>query len=242
MNKEELQKMYEQEQDNWWYAGKRWLVFCLLNKFNLLKKRKQIILNIGCGTGQLMTYLNLYGETYGIDASAAAVDYCKTRGLYNIRSGDAENLPYQDESFDLALALDIFEHLPDDQKALQEAWRVLRNGGHLLLTVPAYQFLWSGHDEALGHVRRYNKMEVGLKVRDAGFIIKKLSYTNFFIFPLVYILRKLKKGEGSDNPEVPGVLNSLFKSLYLLESKLLNWFDLPLGVSLICLAQKDNRA
>src|SRR4051812_40050263 len=118
------------------------------------------VLDVGCGTGILLEHLGGYGPAFGLDASATALDFCVTRGLGGLVRGSGDRLPFADGSFALVTAIGVIEHIAADQAALDEWARVLRPGGQLVLLTSAYRWLWSGHDVANHHVRRYTSGQV----------------------------------------------------------------------------------
>ena len=202
------------------------------------------ILDIGCGTGENINFLSRFGKVTGIDISERAIKFCKKRRLENVKIGKAEALPFKENGFDLVTMLDLLEHLKDDLLALREAFRVLKPRGRILITVPSYRFLWSGHDEALHHQRRYSKKELEEKVKKAGFKVKKLSFAITTFFPLILFFRLSQKlFIKSALPKtsyviLPDWLNSSFIGLLKLEAQLLRHINLPFGVSLVCVAEK----
>src|SRR5437660_6389443 len=138
--------MREVEGKHWWYVGRRRIIASfvaeIFRNFQREGKRSPRILDIGCGTGGNLEMLSEFGETEGVDVSTEAVDFCRARGFDKVRQGAAEDLPCEDESFDLVTALDVVEHLDDDVAGLREMRRVLSVGGRGLLFVPAFMFLW----------------------------------------------------------------------------------------------------
>lgn len=173
-------ELYENEESYWWFLGNRDIVFRQFEKYVDFKKSKLEILDIGCGTGSVLSNLKKYGNSHGIDNSEEALKFCKMRGLKNIQKSDATNTPYGNNSFDAILALDIMEHTLNDGLFISETYRILKNDGIAVITVPALNILWSNHDVALGHQRRYSKKELKQKILTQNFKILKLSYFNFF--------------------------------------------------------------
>src|SRR5260370_39392094 len=127
------------------------------------------ILDVGCGTGTMLTHLASCGKAAGVDIDEEAIGFCRERGLQDVRLGEAANLPFADGSFDLVTALDVVEHLDDDVGALVEMKRVLRPDGHILVTVPAHRFLWGDQDEVNMHKRRYTAPELRRRLAESGF-------------------------------------------------------------------------
>jgi SAM-dependent methyltransferase len=157
------------------------------------------------------------------------------------------SLPFKADAFDLVLALDVIEHLEDDTEALKECQRILRSGGHLVVTVPAFMVLWSPWDEALGHRRRYTAVDLADTATKAGFRIDRLSYMFFFVFPLAVLVRRLKRAVqkdptrySSDFIAIPKLLNELLICVGRVEQWIvarLEW-NLPLGLSVISVMTK----
>jgi len=244
VREDELQRMYELEDTYWWFVGRKAIISRLL-RFLLPSRHRRRILDVGCGSGATMLVLRQFGWVVGLDPSPAALSLSRSRGHTTLLQGDALRLPVRDESFDLVTALDVVEHLPDDLGVLREFYRVLTpEEGMLLLTVPAYQFLWSEHDEALNHLRRYTAGELRKRVTAAGFTIRRLSYAITFLLPLAVIFRlaqrlvKRQRRPRTALIELPAPLNSLFTGTLFLEAFLLPWLDFPGGVSVVCVAEK----
>ena len=248
MKVEEFQKMYDLEMDHWWYKGKRDIINTVINSFkdNSDKSSKNKILDVGCGTGAVMRFLERYGEVYGMDVSFEAVNFCKKRNIKNVEQGDALNLPYPDNTFNYVTCLDVLYHktISDDVAVIKELNRVLKPGGKLIITDSACPSLWSKHDRAVHARERYTKKILKERVKKGGFEVKKISYFNFFLFPIVYFVRRLenifesKKEIKSNVSKTPYLINQTLYSILKLESFILKNHDLPIGVSLICVAQK----
>lgn len=160
-------EMFEVEDRHWWFQSRRLIVRALLRAGGVTTPRR--ILDAGCGTGRnLLDYARLGHEAEGVDFSAEAVAFCRRRGLDAVRQAPLEELPYEDGRFDLVVATDVIEHLSDDHAALAELRRVTAPGGRIAVTVPAYQWLWSAHDESLHHFRRYTDARLRGAIVKAG--------------------------------------------------------------------------
>jgi len=210
----------------------------------ILPDLKGRILDVGCGVGSIFDTLSKYGRVVGADVSEVALSYCKQRGMTELVKSSADKLEVENERFDLVTGFDILEHMEDDRQALSEMYRVCKKGGHILLTVPAHRFLWSGHDRALGHKRRYSHEEIKIRIESAGFEIRKLSYFIFFLFPITVAYRIVEKcligSKKKDTSYImpPDFVNSLFIEVLRLEGKLINRFEFKAGLSILCLARK----
>lgn len=236
MKEEEYERMFILEDFYWWFRGRREIVLSTLG--NLKPSR---VLDVGCGTGANLLLFD--GQIVGLDISLKALKLAKRRKRNALLvQGSATALPFKDEIFDLVLALDLLEHLPDDLQGLREMYRVLKKGGTILVTVPAYRFLWSEHDEALGHFRRYSKGEIKAKLEAVGFSIKFVSHAIVLpFFPIALfrllqkVLRRANKTPKSSLIILPPLLNEFLYSILLREAKLIGrGISFPFGVSIIC--------
>jgi len=239
-------ELHRLEKNYWWHVGKRDIVFSLLDSYWTNHVGESMILDVGCGAGLMLECLKRYGTPLGLDFSKDALHYCQKRQLNFLCQADASAfLPFKDSSFDLITVLDLLEHLDDDERVLKEFFRVLNQEGILLISAPAFRFLWSYWDEMLHHKRRYTVVELRDKLSRAGFSIRKISYSNAFIFSPVIVVRQLKRlwnsnsqTQTSDFMPVPSMVNAVLKLLYRVEASLLKRLSFPFGLSVICLAQK----
>jgi SAM-dependent methyltransferase len=240
------QDFYNLEEKHWWFLGRRKIIFSLLRQY-LLNKNQLEILDVGCGTGSTLKELEKHGHAVGVDVSEEAVRLSKLRGCRNVYKIDGRGLFFKDEMFDLVVALDVIEHITDDYAALSEYYRITKHSGILLLTVPAYNFLWGAHDEINDHKRRYIAGELKNKMEKTGFAVGKLTYFNTFLFPFVLLARmgqrvtKMVNGRykpRSDLKLYPSSINNLLEAVFILEERLLRKHNLPYGVSLLCVAKK----
>ncbi len=250
MNPEEYDIMYARENTYWWFQGRKNILLRMIERFNLLRGGKARVLDLGCGTGLILEEMARRTFAIGLDFSLKALNFCRSRGIENLVRGDVTRLPIKDGSVDLVLALDLLEHVEDDRTLLREVLRVLSPEGHILATVPAHQYLWSEHDEALHHYRRYSHAEFLKRIRECGFQPIKYSFViSFTWLPIVVFrfaqkfLRKVipsKKGPKTHIILLPDPINSLLISILSLEGRLLERMNLPLGVSLLCIARKED--
>jgi SAM-dependent methyltransferase len=238
---EEYARMHELEDHYWWFVGRRRLALKLLRRAIGETKRPRV-LDLGCGTGVISGELNEWSRPISLDMSELALGFSRERGLSNLVQARGEWLPIRTGTMDAVLALDIFEHIEDDAAAFAEAFRVLRPGGVLVLSVPAFKTLWGPHDVALMHFRRYTAREMSDKLRKAGFQLRRLSYSVFFLFPVVVMVRffeKRRKGAAKASlPRVPEWANRALVSLQDLEASCVSRISLPWGSSVIAVAEK----
>ncbi len=182
MHSAEYARMFENEDRYWWFVSRRELVIDLIARY--VKVPNPVIVDVGCGTGATANALGRFGRVVGVDFSPLALEACASRGLGELVRARAEAIPLASSSVDAIVATDILEHLDDDLAALAEFRRILRPGGQAVITVPAYQFLWSEHDLALMHRRRYRALQLGERADLAGFRRVRLGYALSLLFPL----------------------------------------------------------
>ena len=189
MKYEEIKMMYNLEANHWWFTARRRLIVYLFEKYC----KRGLLLDLGCGTGINLSTFKKFTKVKGIDSSLLALEFCRKRGHNNVVKAKAEKLPFKDNAFDTILALDILEHIKYDDKVLAETYRVLKKDGILILTVPALKFLWTEHDNIFEHKRRYNTKGLKSKLEKQKYKIKKISYWNFILFPLMMIYKFINR-------------------------------------------------
>jgi SAM-dependent methyltransferase len=241
---DEYRKMFELEDHYWWFVGRRNLALRLLKKYTHPKSEGPMprILDLGCGTGVVSRELGAWSKPVSLDMSELALGFSKRRGLTQMVRARGESLPFMKDSFDAVVALDIFEHIEDDVSAFGEAARVLKPGGVLVLSVPAFKSLWGPHDVALMHHRRYRKAQIGELLRTSGLKPERISYSVFFLFPAVVgvrIIERRRKGPAKASLiKVPRWLNQSLIGLQNVESRLISGAPLPWGSSVVAVARK----
>jgi SAM-dependent methyltransferase len=242
MQADEYRRMFELESHYWWFVARRRLALKLLKK-GLRQKDSPTVLDLGCGTGAVLQELTAFSNPVGVDMSPLALDFCRTRNLTNLIVGRGESLPFRTASVDAVLALDVLEHIEQHEVAFGEASRVLKPGGVLVLSVPAFKSLWGPHDVALMHFRRYRRSEVRQRLIQAGLKVEKLSYAIFALFPIVATIRffekRRRRGEPKASlPSLPGWANRGLIHLQGFEASLVSATSLPWGSSVVALARK----
>jgi len=182
---------HQAEDRHWWYRGRRTVIDGLLAGMPLPRGAR--ILDAGCGSGRNMVELAAYGTVTGIELSDTSVVLAKARDAGEVLAGSVLEMPFADDSFELAVSLDVIEHLEDDRAALRELRRTVAPGGALLVTVPAYQWLWSGHDEINHHHRRYTRRSLQRVAERAGWRQERTTYFNSLLLPAAIVLRVLER-------------------------------------------------
>lgn len=242
MEASEYEQMYRLEDRHWYFAGKRDMVLSLLA--SNVTGRNSLVLDAGCGTGRTLAELLLHYDAVGMEPFAGALSFASKRKGTRLVQGSLEQVPFRDSVFDAVTALDVLEHCDDDRHALAEIARVLTAGGLLLVTVPAFRWLWSAHDEALHHKRRYSRADLTALVQNCDFEICKISYFNAFVFPFVAVARlvgnALHRSEvRADTDRLPAwAINGFLYGLQCVERAVMKIGSLPCGVSLVCVARK----
>jgi SAM-dependent methyltransferase len=224
------------EDRHWWYRGRREIIGALMDQAELRPSR---ILDAGCGGGGNLSLLTSYGSVTGLEPSAEAASRARSRDLGLIVEGTLEKLPFEEDSFDLAVALDVIEHLDDDVRGLAELKRVIAPGGHLLVTVPAYPRLWSYHDVVNGHRRRYIRRTLVSAALAAGWTPLRTTYFNLLLLPLAAGRRLLyrpgrREPQISDFERTPPTLDRPLQLLMRFEARVIRaGVALPAGLSLL---------
>jgi SAM-dependent methyltransferase len=210
------------------------------------------VLDIGGGAGNMAHHLAHYGQVTGVDYADRPLVVAHRRAL-QVARGAGERLPFPDATFDLVALLDTVEHIPDEFGVLAEVRRVLKPGGKVIITVPAFMWLWSYNDDINAHQRRYTAPELGQKLELAGLRVTRLSYNNFFLFPLIAGLRLLRPHKPElasphttpaedvyqvEMEPIPEPVNTVLHAVGWVEAELLQRLNLPVGVSVIAVAEK----
>jgi SAM-dependent methyltransferase len=230
------------ESFHWWFFVRRRLLRRLLHSLDLPQEFSAM--DIGCGTGSNLRILGSLGlyKVVGLDRSLYALSLAKKKANLPFVSGDINNLPIRSNSIGLIIALDILEHINNDLNAIRELYQVLRKGGILILTVPAFNFLWGTQDIVTGHKRRYLRKEIANKLREVGFEISRSSYFNFLLFFPILMARRMIHLLGlkiaSENEINSPLINFLFKAIFSMEVYVFKYFSFPFGVSILCIAKK----
>jgi SAM-dependent methyltransferase len=230
------------ESFHWWFAVRRKLLRSILTSLNV--PNNYVALEVGCGTGANLRILRSTGlHGIGLDRSIYALALIKSKENFPLLAGDLNELPIKTESVGVIIAMDILEHLDDDICGINESYRVLKENGLLILTVPAFRFLWGTQDRATGHKRRYTKKEIVNRLRQVGFDISRSSYFNFFLFFPILVARQiihyLNPKIESENEINSPLINLLLKVIFSLEVYILKYFSFPFGVSILCIARKN---
>ena len=239
MDRDYERQTHQAEDRHWWYRGRRTVLDGVIAQLGLPADAR--ILDAGCGSGRFMVELAQLGTVTGVELSDTSVALARERQLGEVIAGSVLEMPFADGSFDLAVSLDVIEHLEDDLAALRELRRTVAPGGALLITVPAYQWLWSGHDEINHHHRRYTRRSLQLVAEQAGWSQVRTTYFNSLLLPAALVLRVLDRVNRAKTTETsldlwvpPEPLNWLLERPLTLEAAMIaRGGRIPAGLSLL---------
>jgi ubiquinone/menaquinone biosynthesis C-methylase UbiE len=248
MDAQLMKVMLDVDERHWWYRGRRQIIRVELDRLRL--PAGAAVLDAGCGSGRQLQELERYGEVHGIDVNAQAADMARSRGHGEVVWGPLEQLPWPDAKFDLITCLDVLEHLPDEQAALRELGRVCKPGGWMVLTVPAYEALWSHHDEANHHYRRYVRRTLRAAVAGEGWNVERMTSFNTLLLAPAAIVRVAERrlrprpSANGGSPRVtlhlgPRWLNAVLEVPLRLEARwLAQGRRLAIGLSLLAVLRR----
>jgi len=238
---------------HWWFASRTRALEAVMGQ--ILPKRPDFrLLDIGCGAGNMIYHLSHYGQVKGLEIDQRPVNKARERG-YDVDLFDAtQRMPFDDNTFDAITALDVIEHNEDDLAILADSYRILKPGGHMIITVPAFMWLWTHNDDLNAHIRRYTAAELKQKLSQTGFVTRRVTYNNFFIFPMAATLLLLRRSSHTElelashhvdekeyqvemEPASP-LVNAILTLVGKVEAGLIRFVNLPVGTSLIAVGEK----
>lgn len=244
MRDDVYEEMFRIEDTHWWYVAKQRIVANLIARYADHGQSPRLrIADLGCGCGAMLSRLRGEHDVVGVDPSPLAIEFSARRGIAVLQGSFPDQIPLDRDSFDVVLLLDVIEHLQDDRAGVKTAGSLLRRGGVMIITVPAYQWLWSDWDELHHHYRRYNRSMLRSVLRDSQLDIRLLSYANTTLFPLAAVARGVhklskRKHETADMKIPPAPVNAAFRGLYSFERHLLGRLPMPFGLSVVAVARR----
>lgn len=235
-----MQTMLDVDEHHWWYRGRRQIIHAELDRLALPEPAR--VLDAGCGSGRTLQELVRYGAVEGIELNEDAAKMAGQRGDGEVKVGRLEDLPWAQDTFDLIVCLDVIEHTPDDGLTLRELRRVCKPGGWLLVTVPAYPALWSAHDEANHHYRRYTRRSLRQAALSSGWQLTRMtSFNSLLLAPAaaVRLAQRRRRDTNSHSANLnlgPDWLNDALEQPLRAEARwLARGRTLPMGLSLLAL-------
>jgi dolichyl-phosphate beta-glucosyltransferase len=233
-----IDRMATTEDVHWWHVAKRSLVTAILAR----RDPRGPCLDVGCGGGATARRIADRIPTVGVDLSSRALGYAQARGLTGLVRAEGSTLPFGEASYGSAVALDVLEHHARPEQILAEVRRILRPGGTLVVTVPAFQWMWSYADHVLGHYRRYTRAELEGDLRRAGFAVDRVTYVHSWLLPIAWVFRKARalagRTDSADDFALPPSLNRLFLGVARTERRYLRRRDLPFGLSVLAVCRR----
>ncbi len=231
-----LEQMVVGEENHWWHRAKRAVVVDALNRSDASGP----CLDIGCGGGATLEEVSMT-PSFGLDLSLDALAYANQKGIDGVVHAEAGGLPFASSSLGSALALDVVEHHPRPEEMLREVHRALRPGGVVVITVPAYQWMWSYADHVLGHYRRYTRERLKKDLENSGFTVERITYFHSWLVAPVHSpkLRALRgPAETADDFPLPGPLNGVLAKVTKAELRFLSKRNLPFGLSVLAVGRR----
>lgn len=238
MKQDAYYEMYKNENTQWWWVSQRKILRKVLNRY--ISNETKNVLEVGCGTGGNLLMLKEYGDLSAMEPNDDARRLSNSRNICHVKKGVLpNNIPF-DECFDLICLLGVLEHVDEDLETLKSIKNKLKQKGVLLITVPAYKFLWGFHDVVVHHKRRYTKKELTELLSKSGLKIKYITYYNTFLFPIIAIIKILKnilgikKDNESSKPWFP--INFLLTKIFSSEKLIIPTLSFPFGVHFLIVA------
>ena len=252
MNKDYVAKYAHLEINHWWFIIRQKIILQLLQKYVTgVKNTSYKILNVGAAGGASSKWLSQFGEVYSLEYDTAFTESLLAQNIAVVQ-GSITSIPFSNNEFDLVCAFDVIEHVKDDEKAFAELQRVCKPAGKICITVPAYQFLWSRHDNINEHQRRYTNTNLKKLVSKQPY--NKIIYRTYFntILFLPIFLVRIIENIFKKNPDIvksdfeyyqtSSFINMVLQKIFSVELFLLKFIRLPFGVSLLMLVEKfDNK-
>lgn len=249
MNKVEYDVMYNVEDGYWWYKALHHMILRLIRKETSGKNPADIkILDCGCGTGGMLATLKpRYPWATGFDLSEDAVKFCHKRGYKDVKKMSITEISYPKKSFDIVYSLDVVCNLEmkDFAKAMNGILSALKPGGVFIFNLPAFDAMQSEHDRAVGIFRRFRRNTLRKELQAAGFEVEKINYRVSCLFPLIWVIRMIKKSKKVDVKEahsdlkpLPGPINGFLTGLFKMENVLVQYLPSPFGLSVFGVVRK----
>ncbi|HIF50421.1 MAG TPA: class I SAM-dependent methyltransferase [Thiotrichaceae bacterium] len=236
--------MFDVEKYHWWFVARRKIIANVIKNLGLPNISK--ILDVGCGNGDNLALLSGFGEVIAIEKESDAIERARLRKSGKVYEGALpDNLPDSlGADFDLIVLLDVLEHIDDDSGSLTSVRKLISENGKLLITVPAFQWLWTNRDKLHHHKRRYTVVDIRQLLEDSGFEIQYISYFNTFLFPLAILERIKQKIIPPSETELlnmpDSLLNYVLEKIFSMEIYFIRKISFPFGLSVIAVAEKSN--
>jgi SAM-dependent methyltransferase len=229
----------EEDRAHWWFLGRRAVI--LAEMARRLPAGRVRLAELGCGSGGILEALGRFGTAVGVEMDPVLRERARERGL-DVRAGALPDaIPLELGRWDVVCLFDVLEHVADEAGVLAACRRLLAPGGRLFVTVPAYAWLWSRHDELLGHRRRYTARGLRQVTERAGFAVERLTYFTTLLAPpivAVRLARAVLRRPGHDLTRPRPRLNRVLAACFSAEARLLGWMSPPFGISILLAARR----
>ncbi|HSL51764.1 MAG TPA: class I SAM-dependent methyltransferase [Candidatus Deferrimicrobiaceae bacterium] len=229
----------EEDRAHWWFLGRRAVI--LAEMARRLPAGRGRLVELGCGSGGMLEALGRFGTAIGVETDPVLRARARERGL-DVRAGALPDaIPLENGRWDAVCLFDVLEHVDEEANALAACRRLLAPGGRLFVTVPAYAWLWSRHDELLGHRRRYTAGRLRRAAEEAGFAVERLTYFNTLLAPAIMAVRLARaalRRPGHDLDRPAPLVNRALAACFAAEARLLGWLSPPFGISILLVARR----
>lgn len=229
----------EEDRAHWWFLGRRAVI--LAEMARRLPAGRGRLVELGCGSGGMLEALGRFGTAIGVETDPILRARARERGL-DVRAGALPDaIPLEIGRWDAVCLFDVLEHVDEEANALAACRRLLAPGGRLFVTVPAYAWLWSRHDELLGHRRRYTAGRLRRAAEEAGFAVERLTYFNTLLAPAIMAVRLARaalRRPGHDLDRPAPLVNRALAACFAAEARLLGWLSPPFGISILLVARR----
>jgi len=252
MKTQVYQQFLELEENHWWFRGRRSVYMGLLDA-SIPTSERSLLLDLGCGMGGFMASMKDLGfDVYGADMDLESLQHCNERGFTHCAQMDSYDLPFADNSFNTVTMFDAIEHVEDDHRAMREVARILKPGGRVAISVPAYQFLFANNDLVAQHYRRYNRRTVSELFQQAGLKVERNTHANIFLFPLILPIvliiklfetifdRKREASHSNLSFPMPEFVNHFLHKVFAAELVVSRRIDCPFGHSIFAIARLES--